>query len=116
MKRRTRWDVELRVKLDMLADLNYATCGFIVPETLEMENENGWKRLNEHLLARIWVTRARWTVLDGLQLGDAHESVLNCEYRIRLWTVWRLVHHCQDIYADGTREKIGDTDQDVEME
>ena len=87
MKRRTGWDVELRVKLDMLADLNYAACGCIVPETLEMENENGWKCLNEHLLARIRVTRAGWAgwaVLHGLRLGDAHESVLNCEYRIRL--------------------------------
>ena len=55
MKSRTGWDVELRVKLDMLADLNYAACGCIVPEALKMENENGWKRLNEHLLARIRV-------------------------------------------------------------
>ena len=84
MKRRTEWDVELRVKLDMLADLNYAACRCIVPETLEMENENRWKCLNEHLLARIRVTRAGWAVLHGLGLGDAHESVLNCEYRIRL--------------------------------
>ena len=84
MKKRTRWDVELRVKLDMLADLNYTACGCIVPETLKMENENGWKRLNEHLLARIRVTRAGWAVLHELRLGDAHESVLNCEDRIRL--------------------------------
>ena len=84
MKRRTGRDVELRVKLDMLADLNYSACGCIVTETLEMENENGWKRLNEHLLVRIRVTRARCAVLHRLRLGDAHESVLNCEYRIRL--------------------------------
>ena len=84
MKRRTGWDVELGVKLDMLADLNYAACGCIVPKTLEMENENGWKRLNKHLLARIRVTRAGWAVQHGLRPGDAHESVLNCEYRIRL--------------------------------
>jgi hypothetical protein len=94
MKSRTGWDVELRVKLDMLADLNYATCGCIVPETLEMENENGWKRLNEDLAGRIRVARAGWAVLHGLRLGDAHEGVLTCEYceyRIRLRTVWRLV-------------------------
>ena len=84
MKRLTGRDVELRVKLDMLADLHYATCGCIVPESLEMENENGWKRLSERLLTRIRVTRAGWAVLHGMRLGDALESVLNCEYRIRL--------------------------------
>ena len=87
MKRLTGWDVEFRVKLDMLSDLNYAACRCIIPETLEMENENGWKRLNEHLLIRIRFTRAGWAgwaVLHGPRLGDAHESVLNCEYRTRL--------------------------------
>ena len=84
MKRLTGWDVELRVKLDMFADLNYATCSCIVPETLEMEDKNGWKHLDEHFLARMRVTHAGWPVLHGLRLGDAHESVLNCEYRIWL--------------------------------
>jgi hypothetical protein len=48
----------------MLADLNYTARSLIVPETLEMDNENRtnrWKRLDEadeHLLARIRVTRA----------------------------------------------------------
>jgi hypothetical protein len=58
----TEWDVELGGKLDRLADLDYTACGRIVPETLEMKNENGWKRLDEHLLARIQVTRAGWAV------------------------------------------------------
>ena len=78
MKRPTGWDVELRVKQDMLANLNYAACGCIVPEALKMKNENGWKRLNEHLLTRIRVRRAGWAVVHGLRLGDTHESVLNC--------------------------------------
>jgi hypothetical protein len=82
MKRRTEWDFEPGGKLDRLADLNYTACDHIVPETLEMENENGWKRLDEHLLARI--AHAGWSTLHGLRLGDAHESVLNGEHRIRL--------------------------------
>ena len=79
MKRRTGWDFELRGKADKLADLNYTACGCIVPETLEMENENGWKCLDEHLLARIRVSRAGRTVL-RLGLGDAHEGVLDSKY------------------------------------
>jgi hypothetical protein len=82
MKRRTEWDFELGGKLDRLADLNYTACGRIVPETLEMENENGWKRLDEHLLTRI--AQAGWATLHGLRLGGAHEGVLNGEHRIRL--------------------------------
>ena len=77
---RTEWDVELGGNLDRVADLDYTACSRIVPETLEMENENGWKRLDEHLLARIRVTRAGWAVLRGLWLADAHEGVLNGEY------------------------------------
>ena len=83
-EKRTEWDVELRGKLDMLADLNYTACSLVVPETLEMENENGWKRLDEHLLVRIRVTQAGSAVLRRLGLGDAQEGVLNGEYRIRL--------------------------------
>ena len=80
----TEWDVELEGKSDRLADLDYTACGRIVPESLEMENENGWKHLDEHLLARIRVAQARWDVLHGLRLGDAHEGVLDSKYRIRL--------------------------------
>ena len=79
-EKRTERDVELRGKLDRLADLDYTACSRIVPETLEMENENGWKRLYEHLLARIRVTRAGCAVLRRLGLGDAQEGVLNGEY------------------------------------
>jgi hypothetical protein len=83
-EKRTEWDVKLGGKSDRLPDLNYTACGRIVPETLEMENENGWKRLDAHLLARIRVTRAGWAVLHRLRPRDAHEGVLNGEYRIRL--------------------------------
>jgi hypothetical protein len=65
-EKRTEWDVKLVGKLDRFADLNYTACGRIVPETLEMENENGWKRLDEHLLVRTRVTRAGWAVVHGL--------------------------------------------------
>ena len=82
MKKRTKWDFELGGKLDRLADLNYTACGRIVLETLQMENENGWKRLDKHLLARI--AKAGWAILHGLRPGEANEGVLNGEYRIRL--------------------------------
>ena len=65
-EKRTEWEVELGENLDRLVDLDYTACGRIVPETLEMENENGWKRLDEHLLARIRVAQAGWAVLYGL--------------------------------------------------
>ena len=82
MKGRTEWDFKLGGKLNILADLNYTAFGRIVPETLEMENENGWKRLDESFLARI--AQAGWTVLHGQRPGNAHEGVLNGEHRIRL--------------------------------
>ena len=36
-----------------LTDLNYATCGRVVEETLEMQHEKGWQSLDEDLLARL---------------------------------------------------------------
>ena len=81
-ERRTEWDSELGGKLDELADLNYTACGCIVSETLQMENENGWKRLDEPLLAGI--AQAGWAVLHGPRLGDTHEGVFNGQHRIRL--------------------------------
>ena len=91
MKKCTGCDFELGGKLNGLANLNYTACSLVVPETLEMENENGWKCLYEHLLARTRVTRTRRAVLHRLGPGDAQEGVLNGEYRIRLQTVWRLI-------------------------
>jgi hypothetical protein len=81
-EKRTERDVELWGKVDRLADLNYTAYRRIVPETFEMENENGWKRLNEQLLARI--AQAGRAILHGLRPGDAHEGILNGVYRIRL--------------------------------
>jgi hypothetical protein len=51
---RTERDFELGGEADRLADLNYTACGRIVLETLEMENENGWKRLDENLLLALF--------------------------------------------------------------
>ena len=65
-ERRTEWDFELGGKLDGLADLYHTACGCIVSETLQMENENGWKRLDEPLLAGI--AEAGWAVLHGPRL------------------------------------------------
>jgi hypothetical protein len=47
-----------------------------------MEDKNGWKRLEEHLLARL--ARAGWADLHGLGPRDACERVLNGVYRIGL--------------------------------
>ena len=37
----------------MLVDLNYAIRGHIIQEALKVEDENGWKHLDFHLLARL---------------------------------------------------------------
>jgi hypothetical protein len=52
-KNRTEWDFELRRELNRLADLNYAIRGHVILEALKVEDENGWKHLNVHLLARL---------------------------------------------------------------
>jgi hypothetical protein len=48
---RTEWDFEFWCKLDGPSHLRYTARSRIVPKTPEMEDENGWKRLDEHLLA-----------------------------------------------------------------
>jgi len=48
---RTEWNFEFRSEPDRLVDLDHATCGRIVDEALELEDEYGWKVLDEHLLA-----------------------------------------------------------------
>ena len=68
--------------MDGLSDLRYTARRCIVPETVEMENENGWKHRDEHLLPRI--AQAGRAVLHRLRLGDAHEGVFNGDNRIRL--------------------------------
>jgi hypothetical protein len=47
-----------------------------------MEDKNGWKRLDLHLLARL--ARAGLADLRGLRLRDMCECVLNGVYRIGL--------------------------------
>ena len=66
----------------MLADLNYAIRGNIIQEPLKVENENGWKHLDVHLLARL--SEARWTELYRLQVRDACECVFHSVHRIVL--------------------------------
>jgi hypothetical protein len=51
-------------------------------KALKMEDKNGWKRLDLHLLARL--ARAGLADLRGLRLRDMCECVLNGVYRIGL--------------------------------
>jgi hypothetical protein len=51
-KTRTEWDFELWRELDRFSDLDYATRGRVIEEALEMKNEHGRERLDQHLLAR----------------------------------------------------------------
>ena len=41
---------ELRPELDGLANLDYSLRGCVVLEALEVQDENGWERLDVHLL------------------------------------------------------------------
>ena len=50
---RTWWDFELRRELNKLTDFIRAIPSRIVQEPLKMEDENGWKRLEKQLLARL---------------------------------------------------------------
>lgn len=81
-KNRTKRDLELKRELNWLTDLNYAIHGSIVQKALEMEDENGWKRLEKNLLARL--ARVGLADLNELGLRDACECFLNCVYRIGL--------------------------------
>ena len=47
-----------------------------------MEDQNGWKRLEKHLLAPL--ARAGWAGLHGLGLRDERECILDGVYRIGL--------------------------------
>jgi hypothetical protein len=50
---RTVRDFKLWRELNRLPDLIFAIRGRIVQEALKMEDENGWKRLEKHLLVRL---------------------------------------------------------------
>ena len=60
----TEWDFEFRREPNRLTNLDYAIRSRIIQESLEMEDENGRKCLDEHLLAPL--ADARWTELDRL--------------------------------------------------
>ena len=73
MKYHTEWDLELRCEQNWLSNLNYAILSHVVQEALKMEDENGRKRLDEHLLARL--DESTRTELHRLQVRDACECV-----------------------------------------
>jgi hypothetical protein len=76
------WYFELWRELNGLIDLNYVIRGCIVQESLKMEDENRWKRLDLYLLAHLaW---AQLTNQYGLVLRDVRERVFNGVYRIGL--------------------------------
>jgi hypothetical protein len=53
LRKETGNRVGRRRKLNRFVNLNYAMCACIIQEALEMEDENGWKGLVKHLLARL---------------------------------------------------------------
>jgi hypothetical protein len=83
-KHRTGWDFELWPKRNGLVDLYYAIRGNIIQEPLKMEHENGWKHLDENLLARFAEAARRTGELNMLQVRDACECVFYSVHRIVL--------------------------------
>jgi hypothetical protein len=61
--------------VNSFTDLNYAIRRRIIKEALQMEDQNGWKRLNLHVLARL--ARGRLADLLGLGLHGVCESVFD---------------------------------------
>ena len=104
------WYFELWRELNSFADLNYTIRGHIIQETLKMEHENRWKRLDEHLLARLAI--ARRTEPHGLQVRDACEYVLYNLDRIVLLEGFDVSHQETSVGGIGGER----TDLDVEME
>jgi hypothetical protein len=104
------WDFELWPELNNFADLNYAIRGHIIQETLKMEHENRWERLDEHFLARLAI--ARRTELRELQVRDACECVFYNLYRIVLLERFDVSHKKTCVGRTGGEK----TDLDVEME
>lgn len=66
--------------MDGLVNLDYAARSRVIHEALEMEDEYGWKSLDEHrdLLARL--ARAGWADLHGVGPRNEGERVLNGVY------------------------------------
>ena len=65
------WDFKLRRKLNRLGDLDYAIRGRIIQEAFKMEDKNGRKCLDSHLLTRF--DRAGLADLQGLLLQRVYE-------------------------------------------
>jgi hypothetical protein len=106
----TEWDFEVWRELNRFTDLNYVIRGDIVQEPPKMEHENGWERLDEHLLARL--AEAIWTELNRLLVRDACECVFYSVYRIVLLKCFDISR--QDICVGEMGG--GKTDLDVELE
>jgi hypothetical protein len=81
-KNRTWWDFELRRELNRLLDLFYVIRCHIVQEALKMKDENGWQRLEKHLLARL--AQAGSANLHWVGLRDVCKCGMNSAYWIRL--------------------------------
>jgi hypothetical protein len=97
-KERAERDLKLWRKLDGLANLDYAACGRVVKEALEVQDEHRGKRLDENLLACF--ARVRGANLHGLWLRDVRERILDSVYRIGLCMGLNL-------YACGREDKNG---------
>ena len=72
---RTGWDFKLRCEVNRFIDLNYAIRCPIIQEALQTEDQNGWKCLDLHVLARL--ARARLANLLRLGLQDMCQSVFD---------------------------------------
>ena len=70
-----------------------------------MEDENGRKRLDEHLLARL--AESRRTELHRLQVRDTCECILYSANRIVLFRRFDVSHHWQDVCGGNGRRKSG---------
>ena len=81
----TEWDFEFRRESNRLADLDYAIRSHVIQEPLEVEDENRWKLIDEHLLARL--ASARWTELNRLRVRDPYECVFYGLHRFVLLDV-----------------------------
>ena len=73
-----------------------------------MEHKDGWKHLDEHLLACL----VRWAKLDSLPVRNAFECVFYGGHRIVLLKSFNVSH--QDICVGGIG--AGKTDLDIELE
>jgi hypothetical protein len=83
---RTRWDLELGRKRDLLADLDDAALADVIQEALEVQHEHGRQRVDRDLLARVehrtWPRRRH--DLHGLRLRERRKCVADRVHRVLL--------------------------------